>query len=283
MMICRKFLRKNSFISYLIFAVCDLFESDYMFYAASIAYYTLMSIIPLFIFLFFLGMVIFHTNFQEFIPKEFLNSPLKPIINQINQVINSSGIISGTAALVMLWFSRGIFLSIERSFCEILRVDNPAGFIYRHLVIVLVILLLWALMFMFYVAHYLLAFLLPQFPALSFLSSLVAPLLLFIILLSIYYFLLPISLPISFMVRISLIVFFLLALFERFFVWFIVNVSKVSILYSSFAAVIIFLLWIYYSATVILLGVGIVKGKVIAEGEVNENSKESKGDAGDRN
>ncbi len=283
MMICRKFLRKNSFISYLIFAVCDLFESDYMFYAASIAYYTLISIIPLFIFLFFLGMVIFHTNFQEFIPKEFLNSPLKPIINQINQVINSSGIISGTAALVMLWFSRGIFLSIERSFCEILRVDNPAGFIYRHLVIVLVILLLWALMFIFYVAHYLLAFLLPQFPVLSFLSSLVAPLLLFIILLSIYYFLLPISLPISFMVRISLIVFFLLALFERFFVWFIVNVSKVSILYSSFAAVIIFLLWIYYSATVILLGVGIVKGKVIAEGEVNENSKESKGDAGDRN
>jgi len=283
MMICRKFLRKDSFISYLIFAVCDLFESDYMFYAASIAYYTLMSIIPLFIFLFFLGMVIFHTNFQEFMPKEFLNSPLKPIINQINQVINSSGIISGTAALVMLWFSRGIFLSIERSFCEILRVDNPAGFIYRHLVIVLVILLLWALMFIFYVAHYLLAFLLPQFPALSFLSSLVAPLLLFIILLSIYYFLLPISLPILFMVRISLIVFFLLALFERFFVWFIVNVSKVSILYSSFAAVIIFLLWIYYSATVILLGVGIVKGKVIAEGEVNENSKESKGDAGDRN
>ncbi len=283
MMICRKFLRKNSFISYLIFAVCDLFESDYMFYAASIAYYTLISIIPLFIFLFFLGMVIFHTNFQEFIPKEFLNSPLKPIINQINQVINSSGIISGTAALVMLWFSRGIFLSIERSFCEILRVDNPAGFIYRHLVIVLVILLLWALMFIFYVAHYLLAFLLPQFPILSFLSSLVAPLLLFIILLSIYYFLLPISLPISFMVRISLIVFFLLALFERFFVWFIVNVSKVSILYSSFAAVIIFLLWIYYSATVILLGVGIVKGKIIAEGEVNENSKESKGDAGDRN
>ncbi|RUM91183.1 MAG: YihY/virulence factor BrkB family protein [Thermovibrio sp.] len=282
-MICRKFLRKDSFISYLIFAVCDLFESDYMFYAASIAYYTLMSIIPLFIFLFFLGMVIFHTNFQEFMPKEFLNSPLKPIINQINQVINSSGIISGTAALVMLWFSRGIFLSIERSFCEILRVDNPAGFIYRHLVIVLVILLLWALMFIFYVAHYLLAFLLPQFPALSFLSSLVAPLLLFIILLSIYYFLLPISLPILFMVRISLIVFFLLALFERFFVWFIVNVSKVSILYSSFAAVIIFLLWIYYSATVILLGVGIVKGKVIAEGEVNENSKESKGDAGDRN
>jgi membrane protein len=255
MMICRKFLRKNSFISYLIFAICDLFESDYMFYAASIAYYTLISIIPLFIFLFFLGMVIFHTNFQEFIPKEFLNSPLKPIINQINQVINSSGIISGTAALVMLWFSRGIFLSIERSFCEILRVDNPAGFIYRHLVIVLVILLLWALMFIFYVAHYLLAFLLPQFPVLSFLSSLVAPLLLFIILLSIYYFLLPISLPISFMVRISLIVFFLLALFERFFVWFIVNVSKVSILYSSFAAVIIFLLWIYYSATVILLGV----------------------------
>jgi membrane protein len=283
MMICRKFLRKNSFISYLIFAVCDLFESDYMFYAASIAYYTLISIIPLFIFLFFLGMVIFHTNFQEFIPKEFLNSPLKPIINQINQVINRSGIISGTAALVMLWFSRGIFLSIERSFCEILRVDNPAGFIYRHLVIVLVILLLWALMFIFYVAHYLLAFLLPQFPVLSFLSSLVAPLLLFIILLSIYYFLLPISLPISFMVRISLIVFFLLALFERFFVWFIVNVSKVSILYSSFAAVIIFLLWIYYSATVILLGVGIVKGKIIAEGEVNENSKESKGDAGDRN
>jgi len=272
-MICRKVLKKGSFLSYLSFAVCDLFESDYMFYAASIAYYTLMSIIPLFIFLFFLGMVVFHVNFQDFIPKEFLNSPLKPIIRQFQEVINNSGLISGTAALIMFWFSRGIFTSLERSFCEILGVDNPAGFLYRHIAIVLVIFILWALMFIFYVAHYLIAALLPQFPELSFLSSLVPPFLLFIVLTSIYYFLLPVSIPFKTVFKISALIFSVLAVFERFFVWFILNVSKVSILYSSFAAVIIFLIWIYYSATVILLGAGIVKGKLIAEGELNESGK----------
>jgi len=273
-MICKKFLKRDSFFRYLAFAVCDLFESDYQFFAASIAYYTLMSIIPLFIFLFFLGMTVFHVNFETLIPKEFFNSPLKPIFLQIEKVINNSGLVSGTAALIMLWFSRGVFLSLERSFSEILEKENPAGFIYRHTVIVLFIFLLWVLMFVFYSAHYLLALLLPQLPQLSFLSSLLVPLLLLVVLISVYYFLLPVNIEFSFIFKVSLLVFLLLALFERSFVWFILNVSKVSILYGSFAALIVFLLWIYYSATVILLGVGIIKGKLLFTGELkNESGK----------
>ncbi len=267
-MICKRFLKKDSFWRYLSYALCDLFERDYQFFAASIAYYTLMSIIPLFIFLFFLGMTVFHVNFESLIPKEFLNSPLKPIFLQIEKVISNSGLVSGTAALIMLWFSRGVFLSLERSFCEILEKENPAGFIYRHTVIVLFIFLLWVLMFVFYSAHYLLGLLLPQ---LSFLSSLLVPLLLFAILLSIYYFLLPVNLDFPFILKVSIFVFILLALFERGFVWFILNVSKVNILYGSFAALIVFLLWIYYSATVILLGVGIIKGKLLFSGELEDD------------
>jgi membrane protein len=61
-----------------------------------------------------------------------------------------------------------------------------------------------------------------------------------------------------------------LTIFEKVFVWFILNVSKVSILYGSFAAVIIFLIWIYYSATVVLVGVGIVKAKLTFEEEIKE-------------
>ncbi len=267
-MICEKVLKENSFFRYILFAVCDVFENDYQFFAASIAYYTLMSVIPLFIFLFFLGMAVLNINFEHLIPKEILDSPLKPIFLQIEQVINNSGFLSGTAAVIMLWFSRGIFLSIERSFCEILKVENPAGFFYRHIAILLVIFLLWILMFVFYIAKFLLAMLLPQFPELSFLSGLLVPVLVFVILVSIYYFFLPVSLPITFILKISAFVFFLLVVFERFFIWFVLNVSKVSLLYGSFAALIIFLLWIYYSATVILLGVGIVKGKLIADGEL---------------
>ncbi|GAB6075508.1 hypothetical protein JCM12825_03860 [Desulfurobacterium crinifex] len=61
-----------------------------------------------------------------------------------------------------------------------------------------------------------------------------------------------------------------MTIFEKVFVWFILNVSKVSILYGSFAAVIIFLIWIYYSATVVLVGVGIVKAKLTFEEEIKE-------------
>ncbi|MEO2066264.1 MAG: YhjD/YihY/BrkB family envelope integrity protein [Desulfurobacteriaceae bacterium] len=273
-MICRRFLKRKSFINYFLFAVCDTFESDYQFFAASIAYYTLMSIIPLFIFLFFLGMVVFHVDFKNLIPKELFESPLKPIFLQIEKVLDKSGVISGTAALVMLWFSRGIFLSLERSFSEILKVENPAGFIYRHTVIILSIFLLWILMFLLYIAKYVLALLLPQFPELSFLSSLLVLLLLFITLVFVYYFLLPVSIEFPFILKISGVIFFILILVEKAFIWFVLNVSKVSILYGSFAALIIFLMWIYYSATVVLLGAGIVKGKLIAEGEIgNENNQ----------
>ena len=269
-MICKSLLKRRSFFRYVLFSFCDAIKSDYPFFAASIAYFTLMSIIPLFIFLFFLGMVIFQINFQDLVPKEIFNSPLKPIFLQIEQIINNSGLISGTAAVVMLWFSRGIFLSFERSFCEILGVENTAGFFYKHLVIILVIFFLWILMFVFYSAKYLIALLLPQFPLLSIASSLLVPVLLFAILVSIYYFLLPINVPMKFILKISTFVFLLLTIFEKVFVWFIFNVSKVSILYGSFAAVIIFLIWIYYSATVVLVGVGIVKAKLTFEEEIKE-------------
>jgi len=252
-------------LSYFLFSLCDLFESDYQFFAASIAYYTLMSIIPLFVFLVFLGMALFHINFEAFIPVEIVNSPLKPIFLQIKEVVNNSGIISGTAAVVMLWFSRGIFLSIERSFSEILGMENPAGFFYRHFTIILVIFLIWLLMIAFYLVKYLVALLLPKLPFVVFFTSFMLPILGFMFLFSIYYFLLPIKLSAKFIFKMTFLVFLLLVLFERAFVWFIFNLSKVSILYGSFAAVVVFLLWIYYSATVLLLGVGIVKAKLLSE------------------
>jgi membrane protein len=121
-------------------------------------------------------------------------------------------------------------------------------------------------MFVFYVVKYAIAFLLPQLPFLGFLSGVLVPVLLFVVLLSTYYFLLPVAVRFGFIVKVSAIVFLLLVIFERVFVWFILNVSKVSILYGSFAALVIFLLWIYYSATVVLLGVGMVKGKLKLEG-----------------
>jgi membrane protein len=63
---------------------------------------------------------------------------------------------------------------------------------------------------------------------------------------------------------------------EKTLIWFILNVSKIGILYGSFAALVIFLIWIYYSATVILLGVGIIKARLILHEELsNENSKDS--------
>jgi membrane protein len=273
-MICRKFLKDNSFLRLTLYATCDLVESNYLFYAASIAYYTIMSVIPLFIFLFFLGMVILHVNFQDLIPKELLNSPLKPFFLRIEELINNSGLISGTAALFMLWFSRGIFLSLEKSFCEILEVESPSNFFYRNLAIIFAIFFLWVLFFVFYITKYTIALLLPQIPLLSFLSSLLVLILLFTILVSTYYFMLPVRIPFGFIIKISLFVFTILLLFEKAFVWFILNVSKVNILYGSFAALIVSLLWIYYSATVILLGVGIVKGKLIVERErKNESCK----------
>ncbi len=264
-MICERLLRKNSFFHYLLFSVCDLFESDYQFFAASIAYYTLMSVIPLFIFLFFLGMMVFHVDFKSFIPPEIVNSPLKPIFLQIEKVINNSGIISGTAALVMLWFSRGIFLSIERSFSEILDRTNPAGFFYKHVIAVFSIFFLWVLMFVFYMFRYLITVLMPKLPVFSLFTSVAVPILVFVLIFSIYYFLLPVKVSASFLLRVSLTVFFLFVVFEKMFVWFILNVSKVSILYGSFAALVVFLLWIYYSATVLLLGAGIIKAKMLAE------------------
>jgi membrane protein len=246
--------------------VCDAVESGYPFFAASIAYYTLMSIVPLLIFLFFTGMLLLNVNLRDLVPPEVLSSPLKPIFLRIEELVANSGFVSGTAIVAMLWFSKGIFVSLERSFCGILKVSSPSGLLHRHVLAVVVVFSLWLLMLVFYIAKFAVGLILKSFPVISFLSSLLVPLLLFSVLFSIYYFLLPLRLPPSFTLKVSVVVFLMLSAFEKLFVWFVLNVSKVSLLYGSFTAIVVFLLWIYYSAVVVLVGVGIVKGHILSEG-----------------
>ncbi len=236
-----------------------------MFYAASVAYYTLMSIIPLFVFVIFLALVTLQVNVEVLIPKEILESPLKPLFEQVKRLIETSGFVSSTAILVMLWFSRGIFLSIERAFCEILEKENPAGFFYRNFAVILSIFILWVLVILFYVMKYLILLFFPMTPIIPLISSVSITLMLFSILFNIYFFLLPVKFPVKIVLKVSTFVLLMLMVFERIFVWFIVNVSKVNVIYGSFAALIIFLLWIYYSATMVLIGAGILKGRMVLE------------------
>ena len=266
-MICRRILKKPSFIRLCLFSFCEAVEKDFMFYAASVAYYTLMSIIPLFVFIISLALITFHVNIESLIPREILESPLKPFFDQVKRLVETSGFVSSTAVLVMLWFSRGIFLSVERAFCEILGRENPAGFFYRNFAVILSIFILWVLMILFYIMKYLILLLLPSTPVVPFISSVSIILMLFSILFNVYFFLLPVKFPIKIVLKVSAFVLFMLMIFERVFVWFFVNVSNVIILYGSFAALVIFLLWIYYSATMVLIGAGILKGKMILEGE----------------
>jgi len=266
-MICRRILKKPSFIRLCLFSFCEAVEKDFMFYAASVAYYTLMSIIPLFVFIISLALITFHVNIESLIPREILESPLKPFFDQVKRLVETSGFVSSTAVLVMLWFSRGIFLSVERAFCEILGRENPAGFFYKNFAVILSIFILWVLMILFYIMKYLILLLLPSTPVVPFISSVSIILMLFSILFNVYFFLLPVKFPIKIVLKVSAFVLFMLMIFERVFVWFIVNVSKVNIIYGSFAALVIFLLWIYYSATMVLIGAGILKGKMILEGE----------------
>ena len=254
-----------------LFSFCEAISKDYMFYAASIAYYTLMSIIPLFVFIVFLALITFHVNVESLIPKEILESPIKPLFEQVRRLMATSGFVSSTAALVMLWFSRGIFLSIERAFCEILGKENPAGFFYRNLAVILSIFILWILMIVFYIIKYLVIMLFPSTPLIPFISSVSILLILFSILFNVYFFLLPVKFPVKIVLKVSVFVLLMLIVFEKVFVWFIVNISKVNIIYGSFAALIIFLLWIYYSATMVLIGAGILKGRMILE-EMDEGS-----------
>jgi membrane protein len=266
-MICRRILKKPSFIRLCLFSFCEAVEKDFMFYAASVAYYTLMSIIPLFVFIISLALITFHVNIESLIPREILESPLKPFFDQVKRLVETSGFVSSTAVLVMLWFSRGIFLSVERAFCEILGRENPAGFFYKNFAVILSIFILWVLMILFYIMKYLILLLFPSTPIVPFISSVSIILMLFSILFNVYFFLLPVKFPVKIVLKVSAFVLFMLMIFERVFVWFIVNVSKVNIIYGSFAALVIFLLWIYYSATMVLIGAGILKGKMILEGE----------------
>ncbi len=228
-----------------------------------------MSIIPLFILLFLLTTAILQLKVGSLIPKELLNSPIKPFLNQVERLISNPGLLTGTSAIVMIWFSRGMFTSIEKSFSAILDKKNPAGFLYRNIVAILTIFLLWFLMFFIYTLKHFIVLLFPNLISVSVISSVAIAALLFFILIGIYYFMLPVNIPLLFIVKASSIIFLILIVFERAFVWFIVNMSKVSLVYGTFAAVVVFLLWIYYSAVVILLGAGIAKGKIlIKEAEI---------------
>ncbi len=270
-MICKKLLKKKRFINFILFAVCDAFESDYMFCAAAIAYFTLVSIIPLFITFFFIEIIVFNVNVLSLVPKELLNSPLKPLFERIQHIITTTGILSGTAIPIMLWFARGVFLAVERSFTYILGKCNPAGYIGRNLLVILFIFVLWILMFAFYTLKLFFAVVFPLNFMANFLSSIGALSVMFLILFCLYYFLLPVKFHWKIVLKVSVFIFTMLTIFERLFLYFIENISKIDLLFGSFAAVIIFLLWIYYSAIMVLIGAGILKAKMIAEDEYEEN------------
>jgi len=275
-MICKKLLAKKRFINYVLYAVCDAFESDYMFCAAAIAYFTLVSIIPLLITMFFIEILIFNVDILSLLPKELVNSPLKPFFERIQHVILTTGIVSGTAIPIMLWFARGVFLAVERSFAFILGKCNPAGYIGRNILVILFIFVLWVLMFGFYSLKLFFAVVFPSNFLAMLISSVGLLVVMFLILFCLYYFLLPVKFHWKMVFKVSIFVFVMLILFERGFLYFIENISKIDILFGSFAAVIVFLLWIYYSAIMVLIGAGILKAKMIAEGDYGETNESSK-------
>ncbi len=272
---CVKILKKGSFLRLVFFAVCDAFETDYMFCAASVAYFTLVSIIPLIITFFFVEMSLFKINVLSLLPREMLNSPVKPLFERIQKIIQETGLLSGTALPVMLWFARGVFLSVERSFSIILGKHMEASYLKRNLVVITVIFILWVVFFGLYTLKIFVSYLAPGHALLWLLSEISVYVILYAILFCLYRFLLPMRFPLKMVMKTATVVFFVLVGFEKAFAWFVVHISRINILFGSFAAVIIFLMWIYYSVIVILMGVGILKGRMLLES--NQASKGNDG------
>ncbi|MDA8079673.1 MAG: YihY/virulence factor BrkB family protein [Nitrospiraceae bacterium] len=254
-------------------SLLDFFRDDGLMLAGSMSYFTMMALVPFFLFImtlfgYLLGR---YPEFYNFISSRIdgvFPSVTGQVTHELVKLISYKGI--GKVSILLYGFlSYQVFGSMEHALNVIFRVKNKRRVIFSVLISLLVVTLVMALLILSFAASSA-AQLLPSlryyFPGIKvggvmgFIIGFVVPFILMLLTVTALYKLLPrakVRFSSAFEGALFTVVFLELA--KHVFTWYVVSVAHFGRIYGSLTAIVVFLLWMFYSSCIFLVGAEIVR------------------------
>lgn len=249
----------------------DFFRDNGLMLAGSMSYFTMMALVPLCLFLitvfgYFLGH--FPEFYKFFLTKltDFFPTVTQEITDDLGRIISYKGL--GKFSLLLYWLlSYQVFASMETALNTIFKIKKKRHVFFSVLVSLMVITLLIALLFASFAAASLVPLLKTFGPSVTgikigkitkILLSFVLPFVLILFSITLLYVMVPKT-----KVRISSALsgaFFATAMLEvakHLFSWYVSDVVQLGKIYGPLTAFVMFMLWIFYSSCIFLIGAGI--------------------------
>jgi len=264
----------------------EFYNSSNLTFASSIAYYTLLSIFPFLLLVLSLlsRLAVTRSDTLLHLVESALPSNFEFVINQIHALGVAPLKLSVAGTLVTVWASMGVFGAITSAINHAWGVERNYGFFKHKLVaftmlmasgLLLIVTLLTISAVQIVEAHWF-AGVLARYPQLGALTGLVvkqSPLPMFAVIVGLVYYFIP-----NAKVRLRDVWFgaILAALLWRLafagFAWYVRDLSRFTVHGAAIAAVVVFLIWVYVSAVILLFGVEVTVSYARERREINARS-----------
>lgn len=240
--------------------------------AGSLSYFTMMALMPFCLFLiaifgFLLGQ---YQDFYQFFYNKLISlfpAITSEITSELKKLITFKGI--GTFSIILYWiFSYQVFSSLENALNTVFKVKEKRKFFWSIVLSLIIVTLITIIIIVSFTATSLIPLLkqLKQFfPQLrigivtGFLIGYAVPFLMVLFTVTVLYILLPKT---KVKTSHAIIGAFFTTLFveiaKHLFTWYVGNIAVYGTIYGSLTTFVIFLLWVFYSSCIFLIGAEIV-------------------------
>ena len=240
--------------------------------AGSMSYFTMMAIVPFFLFLitlfgYFLG---HYPEFYKFIIAKMVNlfpDVTNEITHDISKLISYKGI--GKFSIILYGLlSYPLFSSFQKALNVVFKIKKKRNFILSLFISLLTVTIIMLLLLTSFAAATFISllknssYIMPELKIgviTAFVIRFVLPFILVLFILTMVYYLIPKT-------KVRLInsfkgAFFTAIMFEaakNVFTWYVVTVAQLGKIYGPLSAFIVFLLWVFYSCSILLIGAELV-------------------------
>lgn len=256
-------LKHNLFIRNIIFFIKQMIDKELNYFAASLSFYTLSTIVPLFlIVLTILTHLKFFTNFyldiKKFLFENFMPIHSEKIMSLIDQFINNSFELGIVSFIIMLFSSFMFFQNFEYIANKIFKVKEKNIFYSFSTYLIFVTIIPIGIGIAFYITFYLNLFL-DKYEITSSLTrinlSLLPYVIIFFVFLLIYKISINKKIPLKVEATGALINAVIWVGAKNMFIIYVITNESYKTIYGSFSFILYFLLWIYVSWLIFIYGI----------------------------
>lgn len=253
-------------------SVADFFRDGGIMLAGAISYFSMMALVPLCLFLItILGYILGHYHgFYEFLLKKlshFFPDITSEIVSELGKLMAFKGI--GTFSVVLYGvLSLQVFSSVESALNRIFKTKQRRTFLWSAILALVIITFLISMLLISFIATSLVPLLLNMrdiFPNLRigiitvFLIRYVIPFFMVLFSITVMYIFFPkAKVKMSHALAGSLFATVFLEIAKHVFTWYVGTVINFGTIYGPLTAFVLFLLWMFYSSCIFLIGAEIV-------------------------